>query len=363
MGNPEVLGHPSCGVHFSSIRTWRGVPNVMHDGHPMYRELTHRVRRPGRWTAVVLAVFMALGAAAQAAPSPEPSPSAEDAKLNGIFAKFDAKRDAVEGRLRALELDLIDDPATAEQGPHQAQEGRGRAGPAPGSAGCGNGGARGAEAPDARQRGLPLHARAVELRQRHAQRAKRKRHGRVEVFSESVLNDFISVMHDLSAKKEAATKAYGAARARAIDAPEAGQGDREGRDGAARGSAGRVQPPAAAHQRAHRRLRRARRAAQARLRHHRPRVRRNGHQDRDDAPRGAEGSRGRGGRRVLPSLAGRVARASRRPYGWRIHPLWGYRSLHTGIDVGANYGDEIVSSLAGSRRRRSTTWARTGWRR
>jgi len=35
------------------------------------------------------------------------------------------------------------------------------------------------------------------------------------------------------------------------------------------------------------------------------------------------------------------------PYGWRIHPIYGYRSFHTGIDIGAPYGTTIKAARAG----------------
>ena len=35
------------------------------------------------------------------------------------------------------------------------------------------------------------------------------------------------------------------------------------------------------------------------------------------------------------------------PYGWRTHPIYGYRSFHTGIDIGAPYGTTIKAARAG----------------
>jgi murein DD-endopeptidase MepM/ murein hydrolase activator NlpD len=35
------------------------------------------------------------------------------------------------------------------------------------------------------------------------------------------------------------------------------------------------------------------------------------------------------------------------PYGWRIHPIYGYRSLHDGVDFGVSCGTPIVAPAAG----------------
>ena len=35
------------------------------------------------------------------------------------------------------------------------------------------------------------------------------------------------------------------------------------------------------------------------------------------------------------------------PFGWRIHPIYGYRSLHDGIDIGAACGTPIKAAAAG----------------
>ncbi len=36
------------------------------------------------------------------------------------------------------------------------------------------------------------------------------------------------------------------------------------------------------------------------------------------------------------------------PFGWRIHPIWGYRSLHDGIDFGAACGTPILAPASGT---------------
>jgi murein DD-endopeptidase MepM/ murein hydrolase activator NlpD len=36
------------------------------------------------------------------------------------------------------------------------------------------------------------------------------------------------------------------------------------------------------------------------------------------------------------------------PFGWRTHPIWGYRSLHDGIDFGATCGTPIRAAAAGT---------------
>ena len=36
------------------------------------------------------------------------------------------------------------------------------------------------------------------------------------------------------------------------------------------------------------------------------------------------------------------------PFGWRIHPILGYRKFHTGIDIGVGYGVPIHSAAAGT---------------
>ena len=35
------------------------------------------------------------------------------------------------------------------------------------------------------------------------------------------------------------------------------------------------------------------------------------------------------------------------PYGWRIHPIWGYRSLHDGVDFGGACGTPIRAAAPG----------------
>jgi murein DD-endopeptidase MepM/ murein hydrolase activator NlpD len=35
------------------------------------------------------------------------------------------------------------------------------------------------------------------------------------------------------------------------------------------------------------------------------------------------------------------------PYGWRTHPIYGYRSFHTGIDIGAPQGNRVIAARRG----------------
>ncbi|MCA1831830.1 MAG: murein hydrolase activator EnvC [Actinomycetota bacterium] len=35
------------------------------------------------------------------------------------------------------------------------------------------------------------------------------------------------------------------------------------------------------------------------------------------------------------------------PYGWRTHPIYGYRSFHTGIDIGAPSGQNVIAARSG----------------
>jgi murein DD-endopeptidase MepM/ murein hydrolase activator NlpD len=53
----------------------------------------------------------------------------------------------------------------------------------------------------------------------------------------------------------------------------------------------------------------------------------------------------------LPSGGGQLAWPAvgsvTSPYGYRIHPIFGYSRLHTGLDIGAGYGSPVVASANG----------------
>lgn len=51
---------------------------------------------------------------------------------------------------------------------------------------------------------------------------------------------------------------------------------------------------------------------------------------------------GRGG--LLWPLAGEITC----PFGWRIHPIHGATSFHTGVDIGGDYGDPICAAASGT---------------
>jgi murein DD-endopeptidase MepM/ murein hydrolase activator NlpD len=60
------------------------------------------------------------------------------------------------------------------------------------------------------------------------------------------------------------------------------------------------------------------------------------------AQRGQRVVQGYGGYLKWP-VSGRISS----PYGWRTHPIYGYRSFHTGIDIAAPYGTTVKAARAG----------------
>ncbi len=59
---------------------------------------------------------------------------------------------------------------------------------------------------------------------------------------------------------------------------------------------------------------------------------------------GAGGSTGSGSGTLSWPVSGPVTS----PFGWRIHPILGYKKFHTGIDIGVGYGVPIHSAGAGT---------------
>lgn len=312
----------------------------------MYRANARRIRRPGRFIALALSAFVAFSAVAQAETSAESTPSAEDAKLNAIFARFDSRRDAVESRLRAIELDLIQiqtrlnkarnklkraeselllrkaqlDQAVKELGEQKLLTRD--------------------SAASLYMRGPWSYVNAMLNAESVSDMV------RVEVFSESVLNDFIRVMHELQAKKEAATKAHAAARAKAlalrkqvkeIEKEETQLLERQQVEFSRRQLLINqlIQDFGGLDE----------------LRKHGFDIIIKAYSGTDtkiasllqEAQKGQTVAEEGSYFLRWPVESRRITSA----YGWRIHPLWGYRSFHTGIDVGADYGDDITASLPG----------------
>lgn len=312
----------------------------------MNRTNTPRVRRPGRIAALVLAVFLALGATAQAGPSPEPSPDAEDAKLNAVFAKFDAKRDVIESRLRALELDLIEiqqrlNKLRTKLKRAEAELVQRKAELVQATKELDNQKLLTRDsAASLYMRGPWSYVNAMLNAQSVSDMV------RVEVFSESVLNDFIRVMHELQAKKEAATRAHAAAKAKTLtirkQVKEVEKEETElledqqvefsrrqllineliadfgGLDELRKHGFDIIV--------------RAYNGTSSKI----TTLLKEAQKDQEVAEDGEYLLR-------WPVEEHRITSA----YGWRIHPLWGYRSFHTGIDIGSDYGSDIVASLSG----------------
>jgi murein DD-endopeptidase MepM/ murein hydrolase activator NlpD len=321
----------------------------------MHSKPTARVRRPGRIAALGLALVFALGAAAHAAPAPSSTPTfdpnnPEDAKLQKVFKSFDTKRDSIESRLQAVGQELL--RVETELAKVRATLAK-------------------AEAELAKRR-TELAAAIAKL---NAQKALLKDSAAeiyirgpysylnailnaedissivsLDVYSESVLGDFIRVLHEVQALRARVEKLYKAIRARTLElraqnakleAEEAKilvrqqqafnqrqslinglVADFGGLDALkAHGFDIIIRSYAGTSTRITNELTEAQKTAVAK---------------KDVA---------RTGEYLLQWPVDEHRITSR--YGWRIHPLWGYRSYHTGIDIGSPYGAPVKSVADG----------------
>ena len=300
---------------------------------------------------MALAIVFVLGAAAHAAPTPSSTPTfdpknPEDVKLQKVFQRFDAKRDVVEGGLRSLEVRLLEvetrlaklrvrlTKAEAELKARRAELAV-------------------ATAKLEEQRAL-LKDSAADIYKRgpwsyinamlNAQDISSM--GRVEVYSRSVLNDFIRILREVEALKIRVEKLFNAIRVKTLELrKQTREVELEEADIVQR---------------------------QVQMMSRRQTLINGLVADFG----GLDVLKKHGFDVILRSYSGTSTRITnllkeaqvgqdvsktgeylitwpleeRRitsRYGWRIHPLWGYRSFHHGIDMGANHGDKITAVADG----------------
>ena len=306
---------------------------------------TVRARRPRRLTALALTVFFSLGAIAYASPTPSPE-AEEDARLDAVFQRFDVKRDVIEGKLRSLETQLVEIEARLvklraklQQSERDMQKRQAELAAA----------IKALEeqklllkdsAADIYMRGPWSYLNAILNAEDLSSIV------RAEVYSESVLGDFVRIMHDLQGKKEKVNKLYNEVRKRTLELRT------QTREVEAEES----------------------RVLQLQQQQFTSRNRLINDLVADFG--GLDVLRAHGFDIIIRSYSGSSSRITnalkeaqqgqdvaqqgeyllRWPveehritsrYGWRIHPIFGYRSMHTGIDIGSPYGAEMVASAAG----------------
>jgi murein DD-endopeptidase MepM/ murein hydrolase activator NlpD len=314
---------------------------------------TDRVRRPGRLAALALALVFALGAAAHAAPSPAPTfdpNNPEDAKLQKVFKSFDAKRDVIEGRLQVVGQQLLQietelakvraslAKAEAELTKRQAEL----------SAAIAKLNAQKAllkeSAADIYIRGPYSYLNAILNAEDISSIVS------LNVFSESVLGDFIRVLHEVQALKARVEKLYKAIRTRTLElrsqtadleAEEAKVLAKQAQAFNQRQSLinGLVSDFGGLDQlKSHGFdiIIRSFAGTSSRITNELTEAQKSAVAQHDVAKTGEY-------RLEWPVEEHRIT--SR--FGWRIHPLWGYRSYHTGIDIGSPYGAPVTAVADG----------------
>lgn len=307
----------------------------------MHLSSTKRVPKRGRLIAALVAIALAVTGIAYGETAAE-----EEARLDAIFRKFDSKRDTVEGTLRSLELKLIKveakliklraAQAAAEQVLAQKQAEL-----------------NAATEELANQRGLVKESAAGMYMRGPWSYLNAVLNAqdigsvvRAQVYSESVLNDFVRVMHQREEAVIAAQAAHTAALAKAQEA---------------RRRTAEVQREQA----------QILEGQQLNFRRRQTLI-----NELIADFGGLEELRKRGFDIIIRAYSGSSTRIKTAlqnaqqgqeiaqdgqfllrwpveehritsPFGWRIHPLWGYRSMHTGIDMGSDYNDVVVASMAG----------------
>ena len=330
----------------------------------MQTVLTANVRRPGRLAATVLGLLLVLGSVAQAAPTPSATPTFDpnnpkDQKLQAIFQRFDAKRGVVEGnlvaiasqlasietQLVALHAKLADAQADLAKRQKQYQDAVAKL--------------------NAQKALLKQSAAAIYIRgpwtylDAMLNADDISSLSRVDVYAQSVLGDFVRILHEVSDAKVRVQKIYLTVRQRTLElAAQTAQVEQQESQIMQRQQAAFAQRQslinglvsdfggmAALKAHGFNVIIQAEAGAASRVGQELTDF-----QTTEDA-RNAKAARPAEDAASLGEYVLQWPVDSRRitsRYGWRIHPVWGYRSFHTGIDIGADYGQPVMAAADGT---------------
>jgi murein DD-endopeptidase MepM/ murein hydrolase activator NlpD len=319
----------------------------------MHSKTTGRIRRPGRVAALALTLVFTIAAAAQATPSPTPTfdpNNPEDAKLQSVFQRFDSKRDVIESRLEAVGQELLKVETQLVQLRAQLAK---------------------AEAELTKRKAelsaaiAKLNAQKALLRDSAAQIYIRGPYSylnailnaddissivSLDVFSQSVLGDFIRVLHEVQALKAHVEKLYKAIRSKTLELRsqtadlEAQESDIltkqqqafSQRQSLINGLVADFGGLDALKAHGFDIIIRSYAGTSTRITNELTEAQKDAVAAEDVAKTGEYLLR-------WPVEEHRIT--SR--FGWRIHPLWGYRSFHTGIDIGSPFGAPVTAVADG----------------